>query len=470
MSQTPETPHGSSPAAVAVVGSDVDPRPHEHHGAQPVADPPGRLHSGRRMNRKVVVLPLVCALLFFFGPAAAFLLGNRAKEIDNRALTKMPSLSLGWKFIPQFQLWANDYLPLRAQAVEIGTNISQWLFGEPPNYTNSGGSDSGVPGGGVPGGGVPGQVAAGSATTGAVNYPRVIPGKNGWLYLGGDVAAVCPPTKAMTQILPALQRLSAAVEASGRKFVLVIASDKSSAHPENLPDSFAGKQCMQDQKKAFWNRLAALKGVPVVDVRAPLAAAEKQYGFNAYRPRDTHWGPLGAVVIGQQLATALSPNLLQDTTATTQGTVSLRGDLSVLLGDAKYDTVPNVVLDRTGVQLTIDGKPVTQATLPSVGYRFERVIATSTKAPLFPGRTLIYGDSFLASSLPDVVPYFSSLEYINYNAGNLAGISGALAEHTAAADTVVVEMVERNAAGGGSGLLLPANLNAIYAALKADPK
>jgi alginate O-acetyltransferase complex protein AlgJ len=468
MSQPPKVPHGSSPA-VAVVGSDVDPRPHEHHGAQPVADPPGRLHSGRRMNRKVVVLPLVCALVFFLGPAAAFILGNRATEIDNRALTRMPSLSQGWNFIPQFQSWANDYLPLRAQAVAVGTNLSEWLFREPPNYTGSGGSDAGVPGGAVPV--VPGQASGTtSAAAGAVNYPKVIPGKDGWLYFGGDVASVCPPTEAMTQVIPTVQQLAAAVQASGRKFVLVIATDKSTAHPENLPDTFAGKQCMQDQKKALSQRLATIKGVTLVDVRAPLAAAEKQFGFNAYRPQDTHWGPLGAMVMGRQLAGALSPNLLQDTTATVRGTVSLRGDLSVLLGTAKYDTQPNVVLDRPGVQLSIAGQPVTPAKLPTVGYAFQTVTATSTKAPLFPGRTLLYGDSFLASSLPYVVPYFSSLQYINYNAGALPGVAGTLATHTAAADTVVVEMVERNAAGGGSALLLPSNLEAIYAALKADPK
>src|SRR5829696_5912931 len=83
---------------------------------------------------RVVVVPLIAALLFFFGPTAAFLLGDRAKEIDNRPLATMPSLSQGWSFIPDLNTWANDHLPLRSQAVQRGTELSEALFDEPPHY------------------------------------------------------------------------------------------------------------------------------------------------------------------------------------------------------------------------------------------------------------------------------------------------------------------------------------------------
>ena len=83
---------------------------------------------------RMIVVPLIAALLFFFGPAAAFLLGDRAQEIDNRPPATMPSLSQGWSFIPDLNTWANDHLPLRSQAVQSGTELSEALFDEPPHY------------------------------------------------------------------------------------------------------------------------------------------------------------------------------------------------------------------------------------------------------------------------------------------------------------------------------------------------
>src|SRR5690349_3848375 len=84
----------------------------------------------QRRPSRTVVFCLVGALVFFFGPAVAFLAGDRPTTIDNRPLTSLPSLSEGWKGVPQFQAWANDHLPLRSQAVKLATGISQSLFHE----------------------------------------------------------------------------------------------------------------------------------------------------------------------------------------------------------------------------------------------------------------------------------------------------------------------------------------------------
>ena len=464
-----------------------------HQGEQPVAEPPPSLHSGRRRQTRVLVVPLVAATVFFLGPAIAFLLGNRATEIDNRALTPFPSASQGWEAIPQLQLWANDHLPMRAQAVSAGTKISEWLFGEPPGYgrnTEAGTGPAGVAGGGAAGGtggtgggsgiggtgggGDTGRTGTGTQATrppGAVNYPRVLSGKDGWLFLGGDVADPCQPSMTADEAVATFQEISDAVTASGREFVLVIAPDKSAMNPDQMPDTFAGRQCMTERRDEFWAAADTLTDVTLVDPRDEITAAAKKFGVNAWRKLDTHWGPVGSAVMGAELAMALDPTLLENTTIEIGPDVELRGDLSVLLGTPKTEVVPGVTLDRPGVSLTADGTPITPDQAPTVGYQFVDIAGTTTgPATLYADDTVIFGDSFLASSISYVVPYFSSMSYINQNASAVEGAMQVLANRAAEADTVVLEVVERNAVSGNTAIMTPENVKILVDTMAANPR
>lgn len=92
--------------------------------------------------------------MFFFGPSAAGALGVRAGELENRALTQLPSLTQGWGLFDQLNQWTIDHLPLRDQAIRFNTDLSQRLFDEIPSY---GGERA------------------------AADRARVLPGRNGWL-------------------------------------------------------------------------------------------------------------------------------------------------------------------------------------------------------------------------------------------------------------------------------------------------
>ena len=70
-------------------------------------------------------LVLLLGLVFLFTPAAAYVSGVRATEIENRRLTEFPSLSAGWEFFPQLSAWATDHLPLRDRAVAANTSLSE---------------------------------------------------------------------------------------------------------------------------------------------------------------------------------------------------------------------------------------------------------------------------------------------------------------------------------------------------------
>ena len=424
-------------------------------------------------NRKIVILPFVVALVFFFGPAVAFLFGNRATEIDNRPLVALPSPTQGWDFFAKFQAWANDYLPLRAEAVRAGTLLSETIFGEPPQYGKAPAA-VGVPGvaAQVPGADDAGSAAGadGQGTAGAVVYPQVIGGKNGWLYLGSDAAAVCQPEQPVDHVVANLQRLSGAITASGRKAVLVIPPDKSSVVPQYLPDTFAGKACMATAKKEFWDEVAATPGLTVLDPRADLAATEQEWGESVWRKSDTHWGPRGALTFAQEVVGAIDPAALADSDITSPGQKTMPGDLSAMTGNPTDDTMKDVTLTRPGVALSVDGVPTSAPDIPSLDFAPLTVTAESTQAPLVPGRTVVLGDSFFEASKSMLAPYFESMTYLhNMTADAPGGLQGVV-DTMVDSDTVVIEVVERAAVGGAASIQQDAAVDAMVAALAADPR
>jgi len=80
------------------------------------------------MRRFLVALGVV----FFFAPALAYLIGERAEPIENRPLADLPSLSRGFNVFDDLTQWSVDHLPLRDSAVRLHTRLSRDLLGEVP--------------------------------------------------------------------------------------------------------------------------------------------------------------------------------------------------------------------------------------------------------------------------------------------------------------------------------------------------
>lgn len=417
-----------------------------------------------KRRSRIVVFPLIGALLLFGAPAVGYVLGDRAKPIDNRPLASFPSVNDGWNFLPKFQAWADDYLPLRAQAVRAGTLISQTLFGEPPRFASTAATI------GVAGVGAGTPAAKGSQPSTGVKYPPVLAGKEGWLFFGSDVEAPCKPQEDMATIMEGFQKLSDAATQSGRKLVIAIAPDKSSAHPELMPDTFAGKACMHKQKTAFWKATKALTGVTLLDPKVALADFEKSTGRSAWRKLDTHWNAEGAAVFAQEIASTLDPKLLEDTTVMPGPTVQSPGDLATILGDPKSEPTVSITVDRPGVQLRFGGKAISPAQVPEVGYSPITVTGKSTKAQLYQPKTVLLGDSFFDASRSELTPFFSSLTYIHNMSGDIPGSTDALSEQLATSDTVIYELVERAAVGGYVSYQRPKNFDALAAAMLSHPR
>ncbi len=424
---------------------------------------------------RVVTLPFAVALLFFFGPAVAFVLGNRPEAIDNRPLAALPSVTQGWAFIPEFTTWANDHLPLRAQAVRTGTELSEALFDEPPQYGQGTGGQTAAGAQGAPA--TPGAAteqgpdtpaSAGPVIIGedGVNYPRVITGSDGWLYFGGDVSGVCNPSRSVADTVSALARLDAAISASGRTLVLAVIPDKSTMVPEHLPGRYAGEGCASARKAEFWDAVTSA-GLPLIDMRGPLADAQERTGDPLYRKTDSHWNLQGASVFVEEVVSRLDPGLLAGDPGpiVTRGQVDLSGDLGGMLGTPTDETVAAVTVERPGVTLAVDGQPVSAADMPGLEQHPIVIDASSTGAALYPGSTAVLGDSFYGSARPLLTPFFDQLTMLHNQSDPRV-----MAQVMVDADTVVIEIVERSVAAGDVHVATPRVLAVIEQELAAHPR
>jgi hypothetical protein len=395
------------------------------------------------------------ALLFFFGPLGAFVLGERPEEFENRALADLPSVSDGWAFFPDFTDWAVDHLPLRQQAVEANTAFSEGVFGEAPSF---GSGSSGGPVAGVP-------ATGGTDDGNEVEYPQVIEGEDGWLYFGGDVSNACDPTRSIEETFEALDRLARAVEQSGRRFVWTVATDKSTVYPDALPETYLGQECAEVRRTEFWEALYDAPPSGYVDLRQSLEAEQRRTGEPVYRRTDTHWAARGAAVYARELARALDPSLLDTTSFHEEGRTSWPGDLGALIGRPSEDEFTAVAVSRPGV------RPVGRddIALPEMSVSGPVTVTNETSgAPLFEPATLLLGDSFSNASRPLLGPLFRQVTVLHneYAATDPQVAADAMVD----ADVIVLEIVERTIASGRGAMIDDATLDAVERTLASNPR
>jgi hypothetical protein len=436
--------------------------------------PPREKATHRRRRPRIAALSLAAALLFFFGPAIAFTFGDRAHPIENRPLAGMPSLNSGWQIIPGSNAWAVDHLPLRSQAVRADTDLSEAVFGEPPPSGDH--TTSGI-----------GSVAAGNASPDSADAepstsaaPLVIQGKNDWLYFGGDFSLACHPELSLPAVIDGLKRLHTAIESSGRKLVISVIPDKSTVVPQNLPESFAFKNCSEERRTQFWQEIVASK-VPFVDVREPLAEAERATRHPSYLRLNTHWNMQGAAVWTESVLAALDRRLIEgmaipgigegspssESSFVAGPQIELQGDLTVMLGAPRTEPMPWITLRRKGVTLSSDGAHLPGNVPPPIDARPAgtpiTTEASTTAAPLYPGHTLFLGDSFYNTCGRSLfAPFMSTLTAV-WVLADPTKITQSIID----ADTVVLEVVERNLSSGKLPLIQPDELAKLESSLAA---
>ena len=411
------------------------------------------LHRPRHGGRQLTAL--ISALLFFVTPTMLWVFGVRPAEIENHRLAGFPSLASGWAFFTGLPTWATDQLSFRSGAIQAADGISRGLFGE------SAPLDQGPPpaAGPIPGqsppkdGTVPGQ----PSQPGAAGYQRVVQGSDGWLYFGFDADAKCHPTRPLTDTINKVNELRKAVEASGRKFVFVVAPDKSTMVPQFLPSSYPGKECSQAAEGPTWNGLVGQ--ARSVDLRPELTASERRIGRPVYSSNDTHWRDEGSLVMTRGIADAIEPGVTRTWVSAPLKQYDLTADLPPLLGkqgvktNTAYSLKPDGFVDRAGVATNDIDTPDIRRASPLVGTVDKRV--------------LLLGDSFTKAASGYLPAAFTNLTMLAHSS-NKIGLDATM-NALVNSEVVVLEAVERNVSAGVVDFASDQFIQAAQAKLAANP-
>jgi alginate O-acetyltransferase complex protein AlgJ len=401
-----------------------------------------------RYRPPTIVLVLLAAV-FFFVPALAWLTGERAKPIENRALVAFPSLDRGWDIFPALTQWTTDYLPLRSNAVRFNTRLSENIFGEAPGQVAAAG-----PVGVGQAANLAGQTKRKSGEPAPVS--PVVKGDHGWLYLTQDFTSACKPAWSIPTVLRGLRRLDSIISASGRRLIVVVPPDKSTIERAEIPHDYALRKCAERAHRA---RIAAIRrlGLPgFVDMQAILEAQRRKQGSPIYLPLDSHWTQMGSYLFGRGIAEAIDPRLLSQSRVAPGAVQKVNGDLTTLIGDPKLVTQPGLVVQRTGVS----APRATQFTLyPGALVGRERRTSTPGGAELYKPRAVIHGSSFTRVSADKLRPYFADITLAPQlldaeDAGHLPRAERYLIETVKRSKLLILEQVEREFWGVEAGSLL----------------
>lgn len=393
---------------------------------------------------------LAAAVVFFCLPLVLAVAGVRAPEFENRRLAEVPSLTAGWRFFTGFDSWATDHLPLRDVAVDANDAISRAVFGEPPDYPGGERSSPGPVNNPVP----PGQ----KRQEPSQGFRTVIEGDDSWLYLGYDVRGACHPDRSAQKTVKALQRLRAGVEATGRAFVLVVAPNKTTMVPDNLPDSFAGKTCAGRAQARFWTR--TVPEIGAVDLRDSLLRAGARVRTPVYTKFDSHWTPIGALTMVRAIAEAAEPGITANWRELPGGPDTFAGDLPPLIGKTGAVTVERYQLAPDGTRVT--SRPIAED--------FQQPLRLTQ--PAGPGlvtrRVGMVADSFTQQALPYLAGGFADVSILHaMTAGKDPAAAGRMLAET---DVVVVEVAERFLTSGGSPMTSDKVIDGIIEKLAASPR
>jgi hypothetical protein len=333
-------------------------------------------------------------LAFFFAPALAFVVGERAERIENRRLAAFPSLSRGFNVFDDLTQWGVDHLPLRDTAVRVHSDVTRELFGEvnvsrPVAAAPVGLGQSGALGGEP-------KVSQDRASA-----RGVVVGRDGWLFIEEEFQEACHPGHAPSGVIASAARLADILRRSGRELVLAIPPDKGSMVPGLVPDGYALKGCSE---RARARRMAALRAARIsgfVDLQAVLTRVQRRRGFPLYLQADTHWSDLGGAVAAQAIARRVEPRVMRGTKIVRFPDEKEVEDLAYMVGDQTPRVQERYSAVRRGVTHTEFATPDRD--------RRSKTSRQPGAASVYRPRTLMVGDSFAQGSFGQYGPYFADL-------------------------------------------------------------
>jgi alginate O-acetyltransferase complex protein AlgJ len=388
---------------------------------------------------------LLCASVFFLSPTIAHSMGVHAARFENRTLATFGDPREGWAWLTKLPAWASDNLPLRERAVRATEAVSSMVFGEPAALLAP------------PAGLLAGPAAAPASHLPTAVFPSVIEGRDGWLYLGADVSGACVPSRSLTDTLVSLRRLRAAVQASGRQFVLVVAPDKTTMVPEQLPADYLGRDCAAQARSQFWHRVVPEAGA--IDLRPALTEIAQRKGSPIYYPADTHWSQEGGLAMTYALADRVRPGVTRTWQVSPTGTTSWPDDIGPLIGRSGEHTIPTYSLASAG-------QPDRTRSIAS-DFRVPLRLVSTPAAGTIGQPVRMIADSFTQFASPYLAAAFTDITIVHpETVGAAPQLTGEL---LAGGKVVVLEIAERNLLSGTSPILLQPVITELAHQLAAHP-
>ena len=388
---------------------------------------------------------LMCAGMFFLGPAIALSLGAQVARFENRPLAAFGDPRDGWSWLAGLPAWAADNLPFRDGAVRMAEAVSRGLFSEPAPLP-------------VPAVQPPvGPRALAPIMPAAHAFPSVIEGRDGWLYLGADVSGACLPSRSLDDTLDSLRGIRGVVEASGRQFVLVVAPDKTTMVPEHLPAEYVGRDCSSRAREEFWRRVVAEAGA--IDLRPALAEIARRKASPVYYPADTHWSQEGGLAMTYAVADRITSGITQGWQIAPAGSIPWPDDISPLIGRSGERAIPTYSLAPAGLP---------DRTRPVISdFRVPLHLSSAPAAGTVDRPVRMIADSFTQFASRYLAATFTNITVVHPDTAAAAPRSAG--ELLAGGDVVVLEVAERNLLSGTSPILLHPVITEIGSQLARRP-
>ncbi len=265
-------------------------------------------------------------------------------------------------------------------------------------------------------------------------------GPNGWLNYYHELRDyrkdACDQTEAMRGVARQLHELEKVIETSGRRFVFVVAPNKSTIYPEYVGLS-RSPRC---GKSPYDLLIEAFNEYPVRRfIRFDQLLREAKAHDRVYFKTDTHWNDIGARLVARAILQEFPPapwsiSLEQVTMRPDPHS----GDLARMMGLGVTELAPHAQMKP------IRSIEVEEPPLPPLNISHVRVIPEATAGvKLFP-RALFYRDSFMVYLLKYLKGAFEQIDAYWVEGGPIhlptPGSEQALGE----SGIVMVEVVERN--------------------------
>jgi hypothetical protein len=352
-----------------------------------------------------VLIGLFVTLLWLPTLDTFFHIDYTPARAENRAMADFPKLQPGGRglqaYLAGLEAWFNDHFGFRKCLVQWNNKLRWSLFKD-------------------------------------VTTRSALVGKENWLYIKDG--QMIEHYRGQLQFTPEqlhdwqvlLEKRRDWLARRGITYLFVVAPDKQTIYPENLPDWMTKIQ-PQTKLDQFFAYMRAHSTVPVLDLRPVLIEAKQTRP--TYLKTDTHWNVFGGFVAYQELVRNLAkalPALKLEPAPITSFDVTNRlepgGDLNKILGlslteSNAYFLVPKPELPRFTVPLS------TPENLTETKF---------TNNPRTRGRVIIFRDSFAENWIQFLGYNFNQVTYLFQN--NLD--PNRIAQNPSA-DIVVSEMVER---------------------------